>query len=196
MIYSFEILLQTKSGTPFATVTGVKKEGKGTRNELHKAERSHETNPSCNREDELSECMSAVLESVIKFGRALCVCGTVIHAIDRKGFFMNGNIIISLADEIAHGDSLKLIDLARRFNVAVSTCFRWVTKGLPNGDGARVKLEALKRGKCWLTSECAVRRFFTALPQAVPAVASIRTPSKRARDASRAQQTLKTKYGI
>jgi hypothetical protein len=108
------------------------------------------------------------------------------------------NLEIDLAAEIAAGDSLRLIDLARRFNVCVSTCFRWVCKGLPTSDGSRVKLEALKRGKSWISSEAAVARFFGALPQskATQTTPSIRTPSQRERDSARARQTLNEKYGI
>jgi hypothetical protein len=105
---------------------------------------------------------------------------------------------IDLPGEIAGGDSLRLIDLARRFNVCISTCFRWVAKGLPTGNGSRVRLEAIKRGKCWLTSEAAVKRFFAALPQSeqTPAAPPIRTPSKRERDSALAEKVLQEKYGI
>lgn len=71
-------------------------------------------------------------------------------------------------------------------------------KGLPSGYGVRVKLEAIKRGKKWLTSRAAVERFFAALPASTPTPTAppIRTPSKRERGSARAEQTLKNKYGI
>lgn len=105
---------------------------------------------------------------------------------------------IDLAAEIAAGDSLRLIDLARRFDVCMSTCFRWVVKGLPTGDGTRAKLAALKRGKSWITSEAAVARFFASLPQSesAPTTALLRTPSARERDSARAEAALKDRYGI
>jgi hypothetical protein len=105
---------------------------------------------------------------------------------------------IDLPGEIAGGDSLRLIDLAKRFNVSISTCFRWVVKGLPTGNGSRVRLGAIKRGKCWLSSEASVRRFFAALPQSeqAPAAPPLRTPHKRERDCDRAKQALQDKYGI
>ena|ERR1700722_1050628 len=121
------------------------------------------------------------------------------HAHSLWGFFMRSTILeIDLPAEIASGDSLRLIDLARRFNVCISTCFRWVVKGLPTGNSSRIKLEALKRGKCWLTSEAAVKRFFTALPQSgpTPPAPPIRTPAKRERDCERAKKALQDDFGI
>jgi hypothetical protein len=105
---------------------------------------------------------------------------------------------IDLPGEIAGGDSLRLIDLARRFKVCISTCFRWIVKGLPTGNGSRVKLEALKRGKCWFTSEAAVKRFFAALPKSepTPAAAPMRTPCKFKRDNARAEQALEDRHGF
>lgn len=106
--------------------------------------------------------------------------------------------IIDLAAEIAAGDSLRLTNLARRFDVAVSTCFRWVIRGLPTGDGVRVKLEALKRGKTWITSEAAVARFFAALPRSetTPSTAPIRTPAERVRESRRAAAALREKFDM
>lgn len=115
------------------------------------------------------------------------------------GFDMRNTILeADLPGEIAGGDTLRLIDLARRFNVCISTCFRWVIKGLPTGDGSRVRLAAIKRGKCWHTSEAAVKRFFAALPQSeqAPAAPPLRTPRKRERDSARAKQALSDKYGM
>ena len=105
---------------------------------------------------------------------------------------------IDLPAEIAGGDALRLIDLARRFQVCISTCFRWVVKGLPTGNGDRVCLEAIKRGKSWITSEAAVKRFFGALPisSSPPCAAPIRTPSKRERDNAAAAKMLHEKFGI
>jgi hypothetical protein len=105
---------------------------------------------------------------------------------------------IDLPSEIAEGDSLRLIDLARRFDVCISTCFRWVVKGLPNGNGGRVRIEAVKRGRSWITSEAALARFFASLPrsESTPTIATIRTPSRRERDSARAEASLKNNYGI
>ena len=104
------------------------------------------------------------------------------------------NDIIS---DIAAGNSITLIELARQQKTNPSTVFRWVQKGLPSGYGVRVRLEAIKRGKKWLTTAAAVARFFAALPASAPSPAMpIRTPSKRERDSARAKQALNDKYGI
>ena len=111
---------------------------------------------------------------------------------------MRTNLISTLAAEIAAGDSVRLIDLARRFSVNTSTIFRWIQKGLPSGYGTRIQLEALRRGKSLITSEKAVERFFDALPktcEGTPA-APTRTPLQRERDAARAKQKLHSEYGI
>lgn len=41
--------------------------------------------------------------------------------------------------------------------------WRWVSEGLRAPDGARVKLEALRMGRRWVTSKQAVARFFVRL---------------------------------
>ena len=104
----------------------------------------------------------------------------------------------SLASEIAAGNVLKLRNLADRFDVDPSVAFRWMQRGLPDGKGGRVRLEAIKRGKCWVTSEAAIKRFFAGLPQSAPTSAAppIRTPTKREGDSARAEATLRDKYGI
>jgi hypothetical protein len=105
--------------------------------------------------------------------------------------------VTSLADEIAAGDSLRIVDLARRFDLNQSTVFRWAFKGLKNEAGERVHLEVILFGKSWKTSEAAFRRFLNTLPRTpAPAPPPVRTPSKRERDSSRAQKTLNEKYGI
>ena len=111
---------------------------------------------------------------------------------------MQSTLTSTLAAEIASGDSVRLIDLSRRFNVNTSTIFRWIQKGLPSGHGTRIQLEALRRGKSLITSEKAVERFFGALPktgETTPATPT-RTPSQRERDSARAKQQLHDTYGI
>ena len=105
----------------------------------------------------------------------------------------------SVCAEIADGDCMSLVELARQFDLNPSTCLRWILTGLPDEQGNRIKLEAVRRGKPWLTSKAALQRFLQRLPQSdgntAPAP-EIRTPSKRQRDTERAQQTLKDQYGI
>ena len=103
----------------------------------------------------------------------------------------------TLAAEIASGDSVLMMTLARRFNVNTSTVFRWIMKGLPSGHGTRIQLEALRRGKSLITSEKAVERFFGELPKTgEPIAPPIRTPSQRERDSARAKQQLHNTYNI
>lgn len=46
--------------------------------------------------------------------------------------------------------------------------WRWVTDGLKGPDGGRVRLEALRMGRRWVTSKQAVARFFRRLSGAEP----------------------------
>src|SRR5690349_18500025 len=97
----------------------------------------------------------------------------------------------TVAKEIAAGDGFAISVLARTHDTSPSTCFRWITRGLPDAQGRRVYLEALRRGKRWYTSRGAVERFFARLPQscgAIPQPATPRTPNKRARESARAQK--------
>jgi hypothetical protein len=105
---------------------------------------------------------------------------------------------IDLAADIAAGKGITLVELARQHRTNPSTTFRWVLRGLPRGDGTRVRLAAIKRGRKWLTTAAAVSRFFAALPQSeqAPAAPPIRTPRKRERDCDRAKQALNKKYGF
>jgi hypothetical protein len=105
---------------------------------------------------------------------------------------------MSLADEIATTGGVSLIELARQHRTAPSTVFRWVQRGLPIGNGTRAKLEAVRRGRRWLTSRAAVARFFACLPtNSTPtAMRPIRTPAKREAASKVATKLLHDKYGI
>jgi hypothetical protein len=105
---------------------------------------------------------------------------------------------ISVAAEIANGDQITLIEISRQFRVNPSTGLRWILRGLPDGRGGRVRLEAIRRGKPWLSSRAALERFLAALPQSAPPsiVQSIRSPAKRERDSAHAATMLKDKFGI
>jgi hypothetical protein len=108
------------------------------------------------------------------------------------------SIYQNVAAEIAGGDKLTLQEISRQFEVNLSTSLRWLLRGLPDGRGGRVRLEAVRRGKLWLTSRAALARFFAALPQAgaTPTASPARTPTKRERDSARAKKILEQKYGI
>ena len=106
--------------------------------------------------------------------------------------------INSVAAEITSGDFITLRDISRQFSTAPSTTLRWVLRGLPDGHGGRIRLEAIRRGKPWLTSRAALQRFLSRLPQSAPSTSAVptRTPSQRERDSSRAKQQLHDTYGI
>jgi|SRR6516165_5110415 transposase-like protein len=108
------------------------------------------------------------------------------------------NADANIVAEIAAGRGISLIELARQHGVNPSTAFRWVSRGLPAGDGTRVRLKALQRGKRWLTTAAAVARFFGSLPISAPqpTTGPVRTPARRQRDTARARNALKERYGI
>lgn len=72
-----------------------------------------------------------------------------------------------------------------------ATLTRWILKGARAVDGRRVKLEAVRLGCRWLTSEGALRRFADAL--GVPAAddAPAGTPTARQRASDRAAADLR-----
>jgi hypothetical protein len=112
------------------------------------------------------------------------------------GFFML-DTLPDLAREIIAGDTITVLDIAKQFDVSPSTAFRWMMKGLPDSRGERLRLQALRRGKIWLTSRAALERFLSGLPHSAPAPGlTIRTPSKRQSECARAKKSLNEKYGI
>jgi hypothetical protein len=106
--------------------------------------------------------------------------------------------VMDIIAEIATGRAISLIELARQHGVNPSTAYRWVLHGLPSGDGTRVRLAALRRGKRWLTTTAAVARFFASLPISAPQPTRrpVRTPARRQRETARARNALKERYGI
>jgi hypothetical protein len=76
--------------------------------------------------------------------------------------------------------------------VSLGCVIRWVTKGCPAPDGERIRLEAVRLGGRWLTSEQALARFAERLtprlddhPAPMP-----RTPTQRERASQRAAEQL------
>lgn len=107
-----------------------------------------------------------------------------------------------VAIEVADGDSIGTTQVAREKNTSTCTVFRWIARGLPGADGARVRLEAVKRGRTWLTSRAALRRFFAALPTSANTpitpreIGHSQSLRHRAADAAQAKQQLESRYGI
>ena len=82
--------------------------------------------------------------------------------------------------------------------VSPSTLWRWIFTGVQLPDGSRVRLEAIRLGRRWLTSLEAIARFSAAqTPVRAPQIslpsspASYRTPAKRTRDSQRADEELR-----
>jgi len=71
-----------------------------------------------------------------------------------------------------------------------ATLTRWIQTGVRALDGRRVKLEAVRVGCRWLTSEPALRRFSEAL-QSMPADSPLRSPTTRQKASTRAAAELK-----
>lgn len=106
----------------------------------------------------------------------------------------------AVASEIADGDELSTAQISREKKLNIATVYRWMAKGLPAAIGGRVRLEAVKRGKSWLTSRAALRRFFARLPtsQATAGGPNLRTvdDSSEARRTAAVQSHLQTRHGI
>jgi len=72
-----------------------------------------------------------------------------------------------------------------------ATLTRWILRGVRSVDGHRVKLEALRVGCRWLTSEPALRRFADALGAPPTDAPPMRTPTARHTASARAAAELR-----
>jgi Protein of unknown function (DUF1580) len=106
--------------------------------------------------------------------------------------------------DVASESLISLAQAARRLPagrqerpVSTSCLLRWVLKGIPGPDGERVRLEAIRLGGRWLTSNEALARFAERLTPNLDAEASAtpRTRAARERAAGRAEREL-DKLGI
>jgi hypothetical protein len=69
-----------------------------------------------------------------------------------------------------------------------STRMRWTLRGNLDRDGRRVRLESVKVGGRWMTSEAALKRFFAAIsaaPGAAPAPTPPRVRQRRVEQAAK-----------
>jgi hypothetical protein len=69
-----------------------------------------------------------------------------------------------LADDMANGDIVSTTRLARIVGINPNGIIRWLTRGVPSKNGGRVTLVAIKRGRQWLTSMGAYKRFISDHP--------------------------------
>lgn len=72
-----------------------------------------------------------------------------------------------------------------------ATLTRWILRGVRALDGSRVRLEAVRVGCRWLTTEAALERFAAALGG--PAAPATRTPSVRQKASARAEAELRAR---
>ena len=106
-----------------------------------------------------------------------------------------------VAAEIAAGTGLSMGTIARRIGVSPATASRWVSRGLPDRRGGRCRLEAIRRGRVFFTSEAALARFFDGLrtndaPKLPSVTAGVTGVSARASDAMQLLASIKALSAI
>jgi hypothetical protein len=99
---------------------------------------------------------------------------------------------------------ISLYDAARRLPpgrrqrpVSFSCVLRWIVRGIPGPDGHRVRLQGIRLGGRWLTSQEALVRFAKSLTPDLTdnKTLRVRTPRQRHRSSERAATRLE-KVGI
>jgi hypothetical protein len=55
--------------------------------------------------------------------------------------------------------TIRLDEAARISGAHFSSVYRWVLRGIPGPDGQRIRLEAVRCGRAWITSREALSRF-------------------------------------
>jgi hypothetical protein len=94
--------------------------------------------------------------------------------------------------DILAEDPIRLEEAAHTVKTHFSTVYRWVLRGVPGPSGNRIRLEAIRVGRAWLTSRQALARFSEALtPDLTGEAAPLpRSPGKRQKASERAAQKL------
>ncbi len=99
---------------------------------------------------------------------------------------------------LAEEQLISLVQAAARFpghrganRLHPATLTRWILKGARSVNGERVKLEAMRLGSRWLTSEPALQRFADALAGTPSEAPPTRTPTTRRRASARAEAELR-----
>lgn len=98
-------------------------------------------------------------------------------------------------ESIFSEQTLRIQEAAKIAHVSFATLWRWILRGIPDPNGDRVRLEALRCGGKWLTSREALVRFANRLtpdlndgPTFVP-----RSAQKRKHASERAAAKLQQK---
>jgi hypothetical protein len=94
--------------------------------------------------------------------------------------------------DLATERPIRLEVAARQVGHNFSTVFRWIVDGVKAYDGSLVRLEAVRLGRKWVTSQAALQRFAERLTPDLGAHRSPtpRPPAKRQRASEAAGQKL------
>ncbi len=96
--------------------------------------------------------------------------------------------------EIRAGTKRNITDISQQVGRDRATVFRWMTRGAKTPSGDVIKLEAVRIGSTWMSSDEAVTRFVVALTEASnPSPAptpKTRTPSARQKAIDAANKRL------
>jgi len=95
-------------------------------------------------------------------------------------------------------DTIRIEEAAAIARTHFSTCYRWILKGVPRPNGERVRLEAVRLGRAWVTSRQALERFSAALTPDIDRgeKATIRPAGRRRRASEQAAATLERVHGF
>ncbi|QEL19898.1 hypothetical protein [Limnoglobus roseus] len=94
-----------------------------------------------------------------------------------------------------HDVGAMLKDTTRPKGVSYPVCMRWVVSGAKVLGGGTVKLDAVRAGHRWLTSQAALERFLLARNGETPQPPAVRSVSQRKRAAAEAGKEL-TALGV
>jgi hypothetical protein len=88
--------------------------------------------------------------------------------------------------------TMRLDEAARISGVHFSSVYRWVLRGVPGPDGERIRLEAIRLGRAWITSREALSRFSARLTRCLDEESGPlpRAAGKRRRASERAAREL------
>jgi hypothetical protein len=116
--------------------------------------------------------------------------------IDTLAFFVAATFLFAFTGIIDTGSEklLTIAEAAKHTKRSFCSVWRWILTGIRAPNGKRVRLEAVKLGRSWMTSTEAVQRFALATTpdlDADPGKAP-RSASKREQAAARAEKKLKS----
>jgi hypothetical protein len=100
-------------------------------------------------------------------------------------------------ENIFSEQTLRIQEAAKIAHVSFATLWRWILRGVPDPNGVRVRLEALRCGGKWLTSREALVRFAKRLtPDLSDQPASLPRPPHKRKHASQKAAVKLQEMGI